>query len=281
MSDATGRGRRLAMTGWMFWTVAAGLAALVAAVLLAALRKGPASDTGPDAGLSVYRDQFAEIERDLARGTIGPDEAARLRAEVGKRLLDADRALAAAGATADRQAKAQGRARVAAPAVAAVLIAAVLLPGALVTYWWLGAPGYPDMALKPRLAALDERIANRPSQAAELAAIGRSRDAARDQALAAELSGISDPETLRERFRQAFGSEDLHTAVRVQERLLAVLGDGAGSNDHANLALALVAEAGGYVSPEAEAALRASLQADMTNELARYLVGEMFVQGGR
>jgi cytochrome c-type biogenesis protein CcmH len=67
----------------------------------------------------------------------------------------------------------------------------------------------------------------------------------------------------------------------VQERLLALLGPEAQSNDQANLALALVVEAGGYVSPEAEAALRASLQADMSNELARYLVGEMFLQGGR
>ncbi|MFN4192433.1 MAG: c-type cytochrome biogenesis protein CcmI [Tabrizicola sp.] len=281
MSDATGRGRKLAMTGWMFWTVAAVLAALVAAVLLAALRKVPASEAGRDADLSVYRDQFAEIERDLARGTIGPDEAARLRAEVGKRLLDADRALAAAGGAAEPGAEGPGQARIGVPAVVPAVIAAVLLPGALATYWWLGAPGYPDMALKPRLAALDEGIANRPSQEEELAAMGRPRDAAKDQALAAELAGMIDPETLRGRFRQAFESGDLQTAVRVQERLMALLGDAVGSNDHANLALALVAEAGGYVSPEAEAALRASLQADMTNELARYLVGEMFVQGGR
>jgi cytochrome c-type biogenesis protein CcmH len=269
------------MTGWMFWTVATGLAALVAAVLLAALRKGLTSNAGPDADLSVYRDQFAEIERDLARGTIGPDEAARLRAEVGKRLLDADRKRGATGAPEAAEGKAAVRSRAGVPAAVPALIAAVMLPGALATYWWLGAPGYPDMALKPRLAALDEGIANRPSQEAELAATGRSRDATKDQALAAELAGITDPETLRGRFRQAFESGDLQTAVRVQERLIAVLGEQVGSNDHANLALALVAEAGGYVSPEAEAALRASLQADMTNELARYLVGEMFVQGGR
>jgi cytochrome c-type biogenesis protein CcmH len=66
-----------------------------------------------------------------------------------------------------------------------------------------------------------------------------------------------------------------------QERILALGGDAASANDHANLALALVAEAQGYVSPEAEVELRASLQRDMTNELPRYLVGEMFLQGGR
>jgi len=73
----------------------------------------------------------------------------------------------------------------------------------------------------------------------------------------------------------------MQAAVRVQERILALRGDQASANDHANMALALVAEAQGYVSPEAETELRASLQQDMGNELSRYLVGEMFLQGGR
>lgn len=67
----------------------------------------------------------------------------------------------------------------------------------------------------------------------------------------------------------------------MQERIVALKGDGASADDHANLALALVAEAQGYVSPEAEAELRASLERDIGNELSRYLVGEMFLQGGR
>lgn len=274
------------MTGWIFWAVALALAALVASVLVAALRRPAeaAPDAGIGANLSVYRDQFAEIERDLARGTIGPDEAARLRAEVGKRLLEADRARARTGAVTAEVPEARGGAvpaRAGSLALVAALVVAVILPGGVAAYWALGAPGYPDMALAPRLAALDAGIANRPSQEAELARIGQPRDAAADQALLAELAGLTDAKALRDRFRAAFEAGDFHASVRVQERLLAVLGSAAGSNDHANLALALVAEAGGYVSPEAEAALRSSLQADMTNELSRYLVGEMFLQGGR
>lgn len=270
------------MTGWIFWAVAVTLAALVASVLVAALRRVPvaAPDEARDADISVYRDQFAEIERDLARGTIGPDEAARLRAEVGKRLLEADRARARSGAAAG-PAEAAGGTRVAPLSAVVALIVAVVLPGGVAAYWWLGAPGYPDMALSARLATLDAGIANRPAQAAELDRIGQPRDAARDQALVAELAAVTEADALRARFRTAFESGDFHAAVRVQERLLALRGGAADTNDHANLALALVAEAGGYVSPEAEAELRASLRADMTNELARYLVGEMFVQGGR
>lgn len=260
------------MSDGLFWAVAAALAAFVVSVLIGALRRPAAADAAPNADLSVYRDQLAEVDRDLERGTIGPDEAARLRAEIGKRVLEADRARSAVAPVSE------GTGRL---AVGPALIVALTLPGALAVYWLLGAPGYPDMALHSRLAALDAGIAGRPSQEAELQTLGRARDAALDEKLKAELAAVTDSEALRSRFRAAFEAGNRQEALRVQERLLAVLGDKASSADHANLALALVAEADGYVSPEAEAALRQSLQADMSNELARYLVGEMFLQGGR
>ena len=156
-----------------------------------------------------------------------------------------------------------------------------MLPGGLAIYWWIGAPGYPDMALVPRLEALDAGIAGRPGQEAELANLGKPRDAALDQRLGTELAAVTDLAILQEQFRTRFEAGEMQAAVRVQERILALRGDQASANDHANLALALVAEVQGYVSPEAETELRASLQRDMTNELARYLVGEMFLQGGR
>ena len=263
---------RQGMTGWGFWAVAAGLALAVALVLIAAMRRTPGHATRTaDADLAVYKDQLAEIERDLARGTIGSEEAKRLRAEVGKRVIEADRArqvgetLSAARPT----------------GLLAALILGLVLPGGLAIYWWLGAPGYPDMALVPRLEALDAGIAARPGQEAELATLGKPRDTTKDQRLGTELAAVTDLATLEEQFRTVFESGDLQAAVRVQERILALRGNQSTANDHANMALALVAEAQGYVSPEAEAELRASLQRDMTNELARYLVGEMFLQGGR
>lgn len=302
------------MTGWGFWAIAAGLALAVALALVAAMRRAPMAGTRTaDADLSVYKDQLAEIERDLARGTIGPEEAVRLRAEIGKRVIEADRARAA-GETLS------GSSRTGA---LAALILGLMLPTAILTYAGsatilrlfgmtdervealrdrfsfdlrfrgttftnlspifegIGAPGYPDMALVPRLEALDAGIAARPGQEAELARLGKPRDSALDQRLGSELAAMTDPAALQEAFRARFEAGETQAAVRVQERILALRGDGASANDHANLALALVAETQGYVSPEAEAELRASLQRDMTNELARYLVGEMFLQGGR
>lgn len=258
------------MSVGLFWAAALLMAGVVVGVLVAALRPGQgAAKADPD--LVIYKDQLAEIARDLSRGTIGPEDAERLRAEVARRVLEADRS---AG---EVTAEAGGRGAV----LAAALVVAATIPAAGAAYWWLGAPGYPDMPLGPRVAALDAGIAARPSQVAELERLGVTRDAAADSAVLAELQSMTDAEALRTVFRQRFEAGEALAAIRTQERLLAVLGEAATAADHANLALVLVAEARGYVSPEAETALRAALQRDLTNELARYLVGEMFLQGGR
>lgn len=265
------------MAVWGFWAAAFGLALVASFILIGALRRAQDDGArgegtkGAEADLAVYRDQLAEIGRDLTRGTIGPDEADRLRAEVGKRVIEADRARKSEGALATGGGV----------GAMAALVLLLVVPGGLAGYWWLGAPGYPDMALKARLQDLDAGIAARPSQEAELAALGAKRDPVKDAALVSELAAISDPAALVEQFRIRFEAGDVQGSVRVQERLLALLGDAASASDHANMALALVAEAQGYVSPEAESQLRASLQRDVSNELSRYLVGEMFLQGGR
>ncbi len=259
------------MTAGVFWAVAVALAALVAYLLIEALRRVPAPSNSAEADMAVYRDQLAEIERDLLRGTIGAAEADRLRAEVGKRVIEADKARAAGPGTAGRTST----------AVLVAVILAVIVPGGVAVYWGLGAPGYPDMALKTRLAELDEGIRSRPSQEAELDRQGRTRDAALDERLATELKSVTDVDSLRARFGQSFEAGRLQEALRVQERVLALAGEASTSQDHALMALALVLEAQGYVSPEAEIQVKESLTRDVTNEISRYLVGEMFLQGGR
>jgi cytochrome c-type biogenesis protein CcmH len=259
------------MAGWEFWAVAICLTAAASVVLIEAMRRGQAGESPAEADLAVYKDQLAEIERDLQRGTIGTEEAGRLRTEVGRRVLEADRARAAGTKTATRS----GR------SMLGILVILSVVPTALSAYWSLGAPGYRDLALAPRLAALDAGIAGRPLQAERLAAIGQPRDVAKDADLVAALEKITLVGELRGLFRKRMQNGEYLAAIRTQERLITVLGKAAGSGDHANLALALALEADSYVSPEAEAALRQSLTLDMTNEVSRYLVGEMFLQGGR
>lgn len=250
--------------------MATALAAAATGFLLLALRRAPVA-TAPEAeaDLTIYKDQLAEIERDLARGTIGAEEADRLRAEVGRRVLEADRARQAAGPARGGSVPVAG------------LILALMVPATLAGYWWIGTPGYPDMPLAARLQALDAAIAARPGQEEQLERLGIARDAEADARLREELAAIPDPEALRTKYRAYLLAGEIGNAVRTQERLLELLGGAAEAQDHADLALALTLEAEGYVSPEAEAQLRETLRRDIANEIARYLVGEMFLQGGR
>ena len=73
-----------------FWLILVALTA--AAVLLLVwplLRPGRRAQTSlADANVSIYRDQFAELERDLAGGTLTEDQYAQARAELERRMLD-------------------------------------------------------------------------------------------------------------------------------------------------------------------------------------------------
>lgn len=271
-----GIGQGMANAG--FWALAVVLCAVVLAILVAAARRGGARGNRGAADVAIYKDQLAEIERDLARGTITADEAARLRGEVGHRLLDADRAdsgVGPAGPMARSDVAPGGM-----PWLSLGLTAVVVVAGSVLVYDRLGAPGYPDLPLQARLAGLDAAIAERPTQAEELARLGVVADPAL-AAVETALEAETDVDALRAAFTERFGAGEVSAAVLTSGRLLAVLGDAATAADHANRALALVAEAQGYVAPEAEVELRAALKLDLTNEVARYLVGEMFLQGGR
>jgi cytochrome c-type biogenesis protein CcmH len=72
----------------LFWILALAAALGIALLLALTLLRGR---TDPGAALVVYRDQLDEVERDRARGVLTEDEAGRLRAEVARRLLAADR----------------------------------------------------------------------------------------------------------------------------------------------------------------------------------------------
>lgn len=85
----------------------------------------------------IYRDQLAEIDRDLAAGTLAPADHAQARAELQRRLLD-DSAAAAAGSPALS----------AAPRHTALVLAIVLPLAATGLYAWLGTPA----ALLPQAA---------------------------------------------------------------------------------------------------------------------------------
>ena len=263
-----------------FWIPSLLMAALVAAAIAVAMLRTRRGGSGPAQDVQVYKDQLTEVERDLARGVIGDDEAGRLRTEVSRRLLEADRAArtapdAASGGTRP---------------VVAWSLALVVPIAAFAIYIQLGDPRYPDLPLDRRLEMAEAMRADRIGQDAAEARMG-----------AAQIDPEADPkilelmpklrEALKNRPDDLTGFEllarneaalgDFIAARKAQERVVELKGEAVTASDYANLAYVQIAAAGGYVSPEAEAALSNALGLDPSNRLARFYSGLMFAQNNR
>ncbi len=268
-----------------FWLTAIGLAALAALALVAALLRGR-EGVEPVAAfdLRVYRAQLSEVERDLARGVLSPEDAERARVEISRRILEADRTLKATGAA---PAGARRGDRLLGVAVALAVVA-----GSVALYGHLGAPGAADLPLGERLAALDAQHAARPGQAAAEAATGAEAEETPEgmdaeyralveqlRTLVAQRPNDAEGNAILARHEAAMGR--FRAAHAAQARAIAAKGGEASADDHAQLAEFLIMAAGGYVSPEAEAALSAALARNPRQPLARYYAGLMFAQAGR
>jgi cytochrome c-type biogenesis protein CcmH len=110
----------------------------VALLLLPLVLRRRSAEVRDAYNLAVYRDQLAEIDRDVGRGILRPGEAEAARTEIGRRILALAPATAAdpPGATAP---------------LAAATIAVVLLPlAAWGLYWQLGSPTLPDQPYAAR-----------------------------------------------------------------------------------------------------------------------------------
>jgi cytochrome c-type biogenesis protein CcmH len=264
-----------------FWIIAAAGATLVTVLLIRALWRGAAvqAPSRVEQDVQVYRDQLAEVEREVARGVLSSEDAARAKTEISRRILAADK-----GRTADMQV---GRAP---SKVLMAVIALALIGGSLFMYSRLGAPGYGDLALKDRIAFAKTLRETRPSQADAVAGIPQA-------SVGAELS--AEYETLLARLRETVATrpDDVQgqtllaqnearignyaAAADAQSAVVRLKGADASTEEVVNYAELLIMAAGGYVSPEAEAVLRAVLTRDAENGTASYYWGLMLIQTGR
>lgn len=260
----------------LFWLTAGALLVASVVALLLGLRRG-VPDAGVTADIGVYRDQLAEVERDAARGVIPPEEAARLKVEVSRRLLEADRQ-AQHGPLQSRGALVAG---------ALILLA---LGGGVWLYERLGAPGYPDMPLAARFAEAEQVRKSRPDQAtAEADAPAPAAPQDVDPEFLALMEKLrtavkARPDDLRGQQLLARNEAQLgrfHDAWQAQEAAIRLKGDAVTAADYEFLAQLKIFAAGGYVSPEAEAALTEALRRDPKAEAARYFSGLMLIQTGR
>lgn len=262
-----------------FWTVAVALSVAVGGLMIAALgrTRGPTSQAAFD--VQVYRDQLKEVDRDLGRGVISEDEAARLRTDIGRRLLAADTDMQSEQTHADGPA----------PMMTGAVIFGVMIAVAFGTYLYLGSPTAGDLPFAARLEHAAELRANRPSQEdleTELAAARPkapvNSDPQHDQ-LMEQLRRVVEarPNDLQGQELLARNEAMLGNfaaAGKAQAMVVRIKAEAATAQDLALQAEFLILATGGRVSAEAEAALAVALQLDPKNSSARYYSGLMFLQ---
>ncbi len=266
-----------------FWLVAVALSLVVSAFLASVLvRSEEDGDIRPNPDMHIYRDQLAEIERDVRRGILTKEEAIQIRVEIARRLLAADRVAQTDGSRAPP--------RLASAAIA-LLVCAMVICGSIGLYLAIGAPGYPDLPLAERIELAEELHNSRASQAEAETLTDREPKATdgadqtlldlmeRLRAAVAEHPDSLEGQELLARYEAILGN---HTAAHsAQSRVIELKQPNAIADDYAALAQQMILAAGGFVSPEAEDALNKALVVDPDHGPARYYLGLMLAKSGR
>ncbi|MCP9233227.1 c-type cytochrome biogenesis protein CcmI [Mesorhizobium sp. LMG 17147] len=240
----------------LFWVIAAILTLGASLAVLLPLAGGSknASAAG-DHDLEVYRDQLAELDRDMARGLIQPMEAEEARAEIARRILRLSNA-GQAGETATQPSR----------STRLVATAAVLVVP-LVSWGLYGQLGSPDLPSQP----LSERLAKNPADSSVDELIARA-----EAHLAANPSDGRGWDVLAPVYLRMQRYADAVTAYRNAIRL-----DGDSAARQAGLGEAIANAAGGIVSAEAQAAFEAALNLDPANPKAAFYLAMGMAQEGR
>src|SRR5262245_52893324 len=211
----------------------------------------------PKAGGSeavVYKDQLAEIDRDVAAGLIGASEAEAARVEIGRRLL------ASADGRLDLPARTSlGLRR------ASAIVALVGLPIAAVTFYLaLGSPWLGDFPLASRTRTVDasQPLENMVAQV-EAHLEKNPTDGRGWTVLAPVLARLG-------RFEEA---------VRAYRNAIAYAGDSA--ERRSDLGEALAGAAGGVVTAEAKAEFERAVSLNAEELKASYFLGLAAEQDGR
>ena len=205
-----------------FWIFAALLVAIALCYVLPPLLQRAERTTDEEreqSNVSVYRDQFAELDRDLRDGVLDREQYEQGRTELQRRLLE-DVASVQAGSAEDKSSARGARATATIVGVAVPLLAVVLYPllgtpKALSTEQQVarpraaeataeaegpmtgGQPGAPtEQEIEGRVARLAERLKENPNDAQGWAMLARSyqnfkryKEASEAYARAAELTG--------------------------------------------------------------------------------------------
>ena len=238
------------MTLWFVFAVMT--AAAIFAVLLPLGLGARAASDGRE--VAVYKDQLAEIERDVETGLIGKVEAEAARVEIGRRLL----------AAAEQEGEAPVQTSLGLRRLAAVLALIGLPIVALAVYLPLGSPQLPDFPLTARATPADgsqplEHLVSQVEQHLQK----NPTDGRGWTVLAPVLARL--------------GRTD--DAIRAYRNMITYAGDGA--SKRADLGEMIAAAAGGVVTAEAKAEFERGHALDADEPKSNYYLGVAAEQDGR
>jgi len=234
----------------MIWLVFAVVTlAVVGGLLYPLLRKRAQPDAGRvEYDVVVYRDQLKEIDQEIDRGVLTPEQADAARSEVHRRMLAAEDADDKARA---KPARTDGRWT----RIAAIVAIGVILPvGAVLFYGMLGSPNLPDRPY-------DAQLKNSPD-------FITLTDA---NALAQELRKKPTSDGYDRLAGLYFAARDYPHAVEAARKAIDLGATGAPT--WSELGESEVMASGGDVSPEALMAFTNALGADKRSERSRFYIG--------
>jgi len=235
------------MTLWIVLTVMVAIAAAGLAVPL--VRRYDAAPPEQEAVLGVLRDQLAELDGQVASGTVAPAEAEALRTELKRRLLTESRV----GSARRTGLKPAASLRL---ALGSGLIVALAATGIY------AVRGRPDLTTPTAVEVPPELAANAQTQPPIDAMVGQL------EARMAKAPG--DPEGWRLLGSTYFQTARFDDAAKAYAKAVAINPKGAGYQSA--LGEALVQAAGGVVTPTATAAFTAARSLDATDPRARYFL---------
>ena len=227
-------------------TFAALTLAVLALLLWPLLRRQSAVAPHGDFDVAVYRDQLAEIDKDLERRLLSPAQAEAARTEIQRRML----AAADAAETAASLAQGDNSRR---QWLMALVLAAALPLGAGLMYVRLGAPALPAKPYAARQQDPEIMMA---------AAMGR---------LVEQLDHKPDAEGYRHLATLGFMLRRYDQAAEAYRKLIALQGADAALWSKLGEALVLANE--GQVVPEAREAFAETLRRDPQEARARFYTG--------
>ena len=203
-----------------------------------------------DYDVLVYRDQLAEVDRDIQRGLLLPDQADAARTEIYKCMM-----LAENMPVANMGANAKGGKRI------ALIVILFLLPfGSILTYAYLGSPELPAKPYVERKNDPDFLVAGEAEKlAVELAAKPDANNYAR----------LGDMYSALHSFDKAVGAYEKASELNAKDPTI-----------WSGLGQAIALAQGGMIVPEARDAFIKALQIDAHEPSARFYLGMAELQIG-